>query len=1052
MTGSTKYKFFSFKVILLLALNLIFTIRISPQRLNEYSFFNFSSTNELSQNFINDLHQDKTGFLWIATKDGLNRYDGYNVEIFRHSRRDANSIAGNYINCIFEDSNGFLWFGTSTGLSRFDPVSSTFNNFLSSPNDSLSLSNSNVNAVCEDVRHRIWVGTTEGLNLLDSTSHTFSKFYRTKDVSKGLLHNNVRLLQADKNEGIWLGYDTDGLSYINPIEKKFDHFSSENYPDFIPDQIIKSIYDDGKGNIFVTGSWNIFLKIEKSGMKLHNLYNAKIVRSINNFITESSDSTIFIVNDRKISMLDLNTMSKTDLIDEEYKFPHTFSINSLTRTTDGVLWIGTNGYGLYKLVPKRKNFKSILFPSSNGHGLTIRSVRTIYEDSDGDLWIGGYSSLNVIRNFSSYNSSTNPENLHVEEIRSLKNKNIYTIIEDPVDRNILWIGTEFYGLFKYDKINDKSIRIDLLPEYRGLIKGDQFFNIIADKNKNIWIATDAEILKFTYNVLKPERYNFGEKNPAEKNYSQYVTLFEDDNGRIWIGTKGNGIIVLNPSDMEYFRLQHNPDDENSLTSNSILFINEDRQGSIWIGTPMGLNKYNKKQKFIVSYTKEDGLKNDCIYAVYQDKQGIFWMSSNNGISRYNPSKNTFENYDRSYGLQNNEFNFAAHFKDKNGIVFFGGISGITYFDPESVRYNNYIPNFAIVKFQKFNKETKLDKSITYTDQLHLSYKDYIFSIELTSFDFSYPQLNRFAYKLEGLDSNWNYVDEKRRIISFTGLNPGDYVFKYKAANSDGIWNNNYRTLNIFISPPFWQTWWFRTFIILTLVIIMLIFYRNRIKNLENERNRQIDFSKKLIDKQEEERERIAGELHDDIGQSVIIANNKLRLGLYSSDIKKSMEYFRSASENMDNLSDQISSISHNLHPQELAQLGPTLAIESMVERISESSEVSFTVNIQNIDNKLSKEDEINLFRIIQEGINNIIKHSKAVNAYVNITSYPDKIVCEIRDNGKGYDASSVNSCQSARPHFGITSMRERAQLINGEVIFDSKINQGTSVKIIINLK
>ncbi len=1051
MNGFTHYIYCRFYSLLLFILYLVFPELTFPQHVNEYSFVKFDSENELSQNFINDLHQDKTGFLWIATKNGLNRYDGYNVEIFRHSRRDSNSIIGNYVNCIFEDSKGILWFGTGNGLSQYDPVLAKFTNFTNISNDSLSLSNNTVNSVCEDVNHKIWIGTADGLNLLNPLSKIFSRYYHSKKNTRSLLHNNVMLVYPDKEEGIWLGYNTDGLSYFSPTGNKFVHFSSANYPDFIPNQVVKSIYDDGKGNVFITGSWNVFLKIEKSNMKLYNLRSSGLVHSINNFFSQSSDSTLFIINDTDISIIDLDKTHNTDLIDHRFNYPHSFFINSFTKTRDGVLWLGTSGFGLYKLVPQRKNFKSILYDPGKEKRLKIRSVRAIYEDTDGDLWIGGYSSLNVIRKFQSNYSGISPENMTVENIEVLDHKNIYSINIDPLNKNILWIGTEFNGLFKYNKIKNNSVRIDLMPEYKGLIRGDKFTDILDDSHNNVWVATNSEILKFTNNKIKPERFEFTDNNLGEISSTEYTCLFEDYEGKIWIGTINNGIIVLNPSTKNYFKLQNNPVDEISLTSNSILFINEDEHRNIWIGTSAGLNKYNPDRKTLTCYTRENGLKDDCIYAVYQDKSGMYWMSSNYGISKFDPSQNTFENFEASYGLQNNEFNFAAHFKNKNGMIFFGGIKGITYFKPESIGHNSYIPDFTIVKFLKFNKETSLDKSIMFTDHLDLSYKDNVFSFELTSFNFSYPQLNMFAYKLEGLDTNWNYIDAKRRFVSLTGLNPGNYLFKYKSANNDGIWNENYHTLSISISPPYWQTWWFRTASYFIIGVIILLAYRKRVRNLENERNRQIEFSKVLIDKQEEERERIAGELHDDIGQAVIIANNKLKMGLCSPGLEKSMEYFNCASVSLDKLSDQISNISHNLHPQELAQLGLTLAVESMMERISDSTRINFSMNIENIDNKLNKEHEINLFRIIQEAVNNIIKHSQAVNASVDIINQTDKIICEIIDDGKGYNHGSVDSEQPERPHFGITSMHERAQLINGEVMIDSKINHGTSVKIVIKL-
>jgi len=368
-------------------------------------------------------------------------------------------------------------------------------------------------------------------------------------------------------------------------------------------------------------------------------------------------------------------------------------------------------------------------------------------------------------------------------------------------------------------------------------------------------------------------------------------------------------------------------------------------------------------------------------------------------------------------------------------------SGLTFFYPDEIHQDTFAPSVIITDFKKFNQEVILEKTISYLDEITLPYSDYFFSFNFVLPEYSNPLKHKFSYKLAGLDDRWILLNEGQRSATFTGIAPGKYTLIVKGANTDGVWGKE-TFLTIIITPPYWQTWLFRLSVSFVLVGVLLFLFRRKINQLKLEKHRQVEFSKKLIESQESERERIAGELHDSIGQELLIVRNKLIL--QSND--NEAEFVKDVSQMLSHSIDDLSRIAHNLRPSELDELGLTIAFEAMIDRVGEASGIYFAFQSENIDCVIKKDDQINFFRIIQEAINNIVKHSQATEATVKIFCTEKYLTVEIDDNGIGFRNGEENR---KRPHFGLSSMKERAELIGGSLsIFSDE--RGTKLHLVVS--
>jgi signal transduction histidine kinase len=488
-------------------------------------------------------------------------------------------------------------------------------------------------------------------------------------------------------------------------------------------------------------------------------------------------------------------------------------------------------------------------------------------------------------------------------------------------------------------------------------------------------------------------------------------------------------------------------------------IYEDRSGMLWIGTyGGGLNKFDREQEKFTYYTENDGLPNSVIYGILEDDHGNFWLSTNNGLSKFNPQTKAFKNYDVYDGLQSNKYSGGAYFKSVvSGEMFFGGLNGFNAFHPDRVKDNPYIPPVVITALARYNTDEVAgkpiaEKGIAERTEIELSYKDNILTFEFAALNYRNTVKNQYAYKLEGFNDNWIQLGTKRDI-TFTNLDPGEYTLRVKGSNNDGVWNEEGLAIKIKINPPFWATWWFRILAMLGIGGSAWLIYERRMASLRKAKIAQEEFSRKLIAAQDRERKRIASELHDGLGQDLLIIKNGIQqyLGAIASRGQPANGLQELSEVAMTAIND-VREISSNLHPHMLERLGLKKAIEASINKISQASPVKFSAEIDRLDGFIPKDLEIHVYRLIQEGLTNVVKHAAATVAHIRVQRDAQQITILIRDDGKGFDMANPAVSLGEKNGLGLTGISERARILGGNFVIDSAPGKGTRLEIVIPIE
>jgi ligand-binding sensor domain-containing protein/signal transduction histidine kinase/DNA-binding response OmpR family regulator len=815
-------------------------------------FTHISNEEGISNSTIESIFQDSLGFIWFGTRDGLNRYDGNEIVIYRNEPSDSNSLSDNFIRCIYEDRHHHLWVGTTNGLNRFNREKNNFTRFKHQDDDPTSLSLNLVTSLAEDRNHHLWVGTFGGgINLFDEKNESF-KHYGAGPLpgnglnqNKNITDNRVNALFKDQGGNLWVAtYSC--LNRFNTRDSSFTPFRNDQVLTNPSGNTITCIQEDRRGNLW--------LGTEDDGVFL--------------FDPIQNSFTRFAHSDKNPASLG-NNMIKSLLVDKK-----------------GRLWVGCINGGLNLFDPSKNIFFNYQNEPGNSSSLSQRTVSALWEDHQGNLWIGTHrGGVNV------FSQATEKFNLFRQEpaLVSLSYNDVRAFCED--NGGNIWIGTDGGGLdlfsrdkhifqhHRYDPFNDKSLGSDAV------------LDVMRDREGRIWVSTWGGGLnlldKPTGNFTRHQN-NPGDSNSISSNFVQKT--FEDYEGNIWVATYYGGLNLFDPKKGIFTRIK-DPSGITSLSGKNIVSILEDMEGHIWIGTDDGgLNAYDEttrhfthyfnneekmpdlrvlfadsknrlwvgqkglflfdplRNKFRI-YTDKAGLSNEFIKGITEDGQGNLWISTSNGLTRFNPETNVFKKFNTGDGLQGLEYEANACLKSRDGEMFFGGINGFNTFYPGNIKTNPFIPPVYITGFQIFNqkinpreKGSPLSKDITLTREITLSYQQSSFSFNFAALNFTIPENNEYAYKLEGLDKDWNFVGKEKKS-SYTNLDPGEYTFRVKASNNDGLWNEEGAEVKIIITPPFWKTAWFTLLLIAAALAALYFFYkfktRLKLKELEERKREEI---------------------------------------------------------------------------------------------------------------------------------------------------------------------------------------------------------------------
>lgn len=794
---------------------------------NRFSFIKYQVENGLSHNTIWYILQDRQGFMWFGTSDGLNRFDGRDFKIFRSIPQDSTSLGNNFVRSLFQDDQQNIWIGTNKGIYIFNPKTEQFRFFNCKTVDGALIS-SNVYDIKQSTNGDIWIATFgQGFFIFKPQTNTLIQNSRYAAYIKCLAPSpSGDMFLSSRQEGV-IRFDSTGKylqSYL-PLSSSSD----------ISDGEISALYFLNDTLWFSVGSSSLLNRVDLKNNKLQTFESQTSSNNITNIrsMVAYSGAELLIGADNGLYLFNKST-GKFNRMDDPSN-PKSLSDQSIfcmTRDREGGIWISTNLGGVNYLPRDLKTFDHY-FPLYQSGSISGKAISEFCEDPDGNIWIatedGGLNWLNTKTNkIKSY--------LPGQKGNSISYHNIHALLWD---NGKLWIGTFSRGL---DILDLQTGKVSNYQHSRGntrTISDNSIYAIYKDHQKYIYIGT-----AWGLNLYNPVTKDFSQISEVGGT-SHVYDICEDSKSNLWIATYNTGLFRYHYPNQTWYHYNHTPGKPGSLTSNSILTIFEDSKNNIWFGTEgAGLCTFDYENETFTSFDPENQvLPNPVVYAIEEDKSGNLWIAGNAGLLCIHPVSRKWKLYTQADGLQSNQFNFHSSLHASNDKLYFGGINGFNSFYPEEFKENSYVPEVIITKFSLFNEEIKytdpnspLKAPISYATEIILNYNQNTFTLNFASLSYQAPGKNQYAYMLEGADKNWIYTGNKNEV-TYTNLQPGDYIFRVKGSNNDGLWNPQDTSFKITIRPPFWKSVWaygFYTILLLAAAGLALKFWSNQVKKKHQE--------------------------------------------------------------------------------------------------------------------------------------------------------------------------------------------------------------------------
>jgi len=817
---------------------------------------------------ITAITQDQQGFMWFGTQAGLVKFDGYRSTMFRSDPLNPKTLSDNFTSALYVHSDGNLWVGTQSGLSLYDRHSNSFTNFLRRGKNAVLSGNYKIYSIVSDGAEGLWLATDYGLMHFDMHTHQFQDFQHNKDDPNSLRDNLITDMVSDAQRNLWIGTPV-GLDKFNPNTKTFSH---------------------------------IHLDVNnRSNLRQNSIVSLSIDR----------DQVLWIGSDAGLTKIALSSEKKEIQAfgdAEGFELAH---IQTLYHDKNDTLWIGTINQGLFRFLKSTGKFEQFRHRPLDPNSLLHNHVSKILQDQTGVLWIGtrssGLSRVDLASGgFSRFvqlqDDATGTSDNRIRAIAS-------------AGRDHLWLGTYSGGLLKMNLLNRKVEVWQKEPGKKLALQDNQIASFLPEKNGRMWIGTrtgltffdpikntftpvfishdtndnyiERSILDHTGALWVSSRGGLHRKLPEQNHFTTFrhdakdphsltnnwaMTLVEDKQGKIWIGTM-NGLDYFDRKTEQFIHLRHDEKDIHSLSHNRVHSLFIDSKDHLWVGTSGGLNRMQQssdgRMHFQFFPTRADGSA-ESVGGILEDKSGNIWISSTAGISRLDTKTGKFKNFTDKDGMIQGSFLIGAVYQSDDGTMNFGGWTGLTRFKPEDISDNIIPPKVLITDFlisnQSISKLSKdgaprLQTSIHDIKEIYLSYLDSIFSIEFAALHYADPNENRYAYQLEGFDSNWVETDAKKRFATYTNLDPGRYIFRVKASNKNDVWNEQAQELVIYIAPPFWKTWWFRILLVVFLIGLTYAIFLLRVRQLMQQkllleeqvalRTKELQNQKVAVEKQKE---------------------------------------------------------------------------------------------------------------------------------------------------------------------------------------------------------
>ncbi len=992
----------------------------------------------LSQGNASCLMKDSRGFLWVGTQDGLNCFDGYSFRHFQHEPGNPASLSNNYVWCLLEDSQEDIWVGTFDGtICRFDRETETFKSFpLAGPAQPAEAGNA-VRSMCEFPKGTLWLGADKGIWSLDiKTQELKKKQFRAEGAATFELENVVALQPMPDRQ--MLAAAAQGLFHINLHTSKIKPVKL-GAPLTAATAIVPVAADlfwiGTQGGLFQV---KYFPKNDSLAMAVHYSQQAKnsntLPSNIINSLFYDGKGVLWIGTNEGLCRFDSNGFSN---FQHEEANPHSLVndlVFSILEVEPGLMWTGTRE-GISVFSNQAPTFQNLSFEGTNG-GLCSDAVLGMLEDREGNVWIGTRKGLTRIGHFSGGKEQWEIECLTPASTPSMPFDYVINLFQNP--DGTIWCAFRRQGFAMLKKDNSGKWFFQAEHALKDILGGAGVNTMLFDDDK-VWLGTPGLGL-VEWNQRKGGYEVFADDGNSSLKHNYIFCLKEDSQGRLWLGAANGGLCWFDKKTKAFTCYVQDDANAHSISSNMVLSIFEDSQQRLWACTANGLNLMEQEGRFR-RFFKKDGLPNDVVYGMLEDGEGNLWASTNRGLSKINFQNGVFktQNFTATDGLPGNEFNQHSFLKIRDGKLLFGGTGGLTIFDPKAIRPNTYMPPVVLTDFQLFGQSQGiggvLKKAINETEEITLPHHQNFIALEFAALGFSQIENIEYAYMLEGLDVDWVRAGN-RRFASYPKLPPGNYVFKIKAANHDGIWSKTPKILKINVLPPWWRTWWAYLLYVLGIGTAVFSIFKFRVEAV-----RRIEQAK--VVERERFRERMARDFHDEAGNKITkmsLLTEIVRRQLGSSTtfeplLAQMEENIQELRAGMRDFIWVLDPVNDNLYDTliRLKDFGNGLFVYSSTHFTTEG--IHETMRTVPIDGSQRR----HLLLIFKEAMNNCVKYAEADEAILSVKKQDDLLELRFSDNGNGFDLEKTSGGN------GLKNMKARVEKMGGDFSIQSEPGGGTTV-------
>lgn len=993
-----------------------------------FAFSHIALPNNL---FARALMRDSKGYLWIGS-DGLFRFDGVNTRRYIHNPKNNRSLINNSIKNIIEDKKGRIWIGAITGISCYDPATDSFTNYENKgdyPKHPQALLD---NILYLDETNTLWCGDKEGLARFDEAKNRFVYYNLSKYQLPGHRRGNfiTQIITDQKNKDYFWLASYDGFIHFNKKTGKAQYY----YPPG-PPLTMMDILQDSRGRIWLStwgGGLGLFdqdngrFRFFKFQKNLH-LGSDNIVFNVKEDVISKDSSLFFISTNLGLAILNLKDPAKIKFTAFYTHQPNDAkSIGGSPSQTlidkQGIIWVATSTDVSY-ILPATQVFShvnSVGTPDALINYITEEQLPSGHYQYWLSCWYTGGLKLCDENFLPKKNAQLPPAYGATADCHQINQATI-----DPSTKN-MWIST-MDGLYKWNRTNNT---IQSFYQKPGRLPSNQVMCTLLDNSKRLWIGTYHTGVCLMNTIDNSFEALPGQIQNQVKD-KRVFCFYQDSKKRLWIGCTGT-LLCLDEKTGNWQVYTHHTDDIRSKAGGDVNGICEDKRGNIWIGNSDGLNRFNEASNNFDLFTSADGLSNDHIYSIVCDKNGMLWIGTSNGLNSLNPVTNNIKSFYVKDGLLTSDVSNALILKNNNEVVMASANGYVTIFDPEKMYRNKTPPPIYITELKLFNKRDDRRSVFPMPKNIHLSYNENYFSIDFIALNLMNATDNKYAYQLSGLDKDW-IQGGTEHSVTYSNLSPGKYIFKVKASNNDGVWNQKGSSLIIVISPPFWTTWWFIAICIVILLVMVYSIYNYRLEQLL---------------RVERLRTRISTDLHDDIGSTLSSISILSELVLHKKDDEQANEMLNEIKDNAINLMERMDDIVWSINPKNDSLRDLLTRITRFAGHLFEAKNIEHEIIIPDSikDLKLSMDTRQHLYLMIKESINNIIKHACCSHASISATYHEHLFAVYISDNGKGFDTKKASDGN------GLFNLKERAEKMKGDINIYSSPGNGTSITIQLKIK